>query len=264
MTPLERMKLLKKKIRQGPIHIVPYEPIHDVGKEVQRPVKIMVGIVTSERHKHLLQNFMHNLFLCMKEGIHQVVVVDTSENIEYQEKLREFGFPVIKQPWYEKVADRIEKGRNTLRKVFLKSDEEFTHFLSLDSDIMLPRGVITKYLNWDKDLVTGAYVIAQEQGQRTTCVFARYKQLYTLEAVGLSQHPQQAWASGLGCMLIKRKVLEKIAFRNLPTAAGTLEDVLFCKDIRDAGFELWADLSALLPHFNLGWSDLIYKENVGK
>ncbi|MEK6882249.1 MAG: hypothetical protein AABY22_21705, partial [Nanoarchaeota archaeon] len=222
--------------------------------------RIMIGVVTSERHKHLLASFMSNIFNAMTEFVKVVVIIDTSKNEQYQEKLRTYGFPVLHQQWYNRAADRIEKGRNKLRDIFLQGN--YTHLLMLDSDILLPKGLILKYLAWDKDCVTGSYQIAQKINQPTTCIFADTKKLYTLLSIGLTEEPVKVWASGLGCMLIKRKVLQKIKFRNLITAQGTLEDMLFCKDIRSNKFELWADMSKLLPHFNVGWGDIIAKENL--
>lgn len=224
--------------------------------------KVMIGIITSVRHKHLLKRFMTNVYNNLDNITKDVVVVDTSKEEDYQHILREHGFPVIKQKWYDKVCWRIMHGRNKVREVFLNSD--CTHLFSLDSDVMLPKGLINKYLSWDKDAVTGAYKISHEAGMAVTCVFAKYKRLFMLDAIGIIDQPQKVWASGLGCMLIKRKVLQKIKFRNMESTRGTLEDMLFCKDMRDNGFELYADLYKLLPHFNLGWGDLIISEQSGE
>lgn len=54
-------------------------------------------------------------------------------------------------------------------------------------------------------------------------------------------------ATGLGSILIHKDVLEKIRFRIASKKA--FDDIWFCNDAKDKGFEIWADTSQQCIHF---------------
>ena len=53
-------------------------------------------------------------------------------------------------------------------------------------------------------------------------------------------------ACGSGCVLVSRKALEAVEFRD--NKQGGFDDVLFCFDLQDKGFELYADCSIICEH----------------
>jgi hypothetical protein len=58
-------------------------------------------------------------------------------------------------------------------------------------------------------------------------------------------------AAGSAGMLIRRRVLEALEdpwFRPAPDAAGLNEDLYFCQQVREAGFELWCDPALPMGH----------------
>jgi GT2 family glycosyltransferase len=58
-------------------------------------------------------------------------------------------------------------------------------------------------------------------------------------------------AAGSAGMLIRRRVLERLSdpwFRPAPDAHGLNEDLYFCQQVREAGFQLWCDPELSLGH----------------
>lgn len=67
---------------------------------------------------------------------------------------------------------------------------------------------------------------------------------------------KQVYASGTGFVLIKRRVLEKIKnpfqiTRNEEDAIVGGDDYNFCKNVREAGFEIWTDWENVCGHYKL-------------
>mgnify|MGYP001134821307 CR=1 FL=1 len=111
---------------------------------------------------------------------------------------------------------RIAKARERIRAKVLAGD--FTHLLFVDSDISFPPETLEVLSSQDADFVSHSYPSKLSSSLRVQ--------------------------RGLGCSLIKRKVLEKCDFLtgikedgNFD-AGGTGEDILFRKKIEKEGFKI--------------------------
>ena len=62
---------------------------------------------------------------------------------------------------------------------------------------------------------------------------------------------------GLGCVLIKRNVLEKVKFR-YDKEKSPWDDVWFCEDARKEGFKVYLDTGVRCKHYTKGmdWSKI--------
>ena len=62
---------------------------------------------------------------------------------------------------------------------------------------------------------------------------------------------------GLGCVLIKRNVLEKIEFRHIKDEEPW-DDLWFCEDVREKGFKVYVDTSVRCKHYvnGMDWSKI--------
>ena len=124
--------------------------------------------------------------------------------------------------------DQILTGRKLLRQYFL--DNEYDYLFFADTDVIIPPNTLSKLLKHNKDLVTGIYVSnmvikrSEEEIKRdvpaTTivpCVFGKAGSEEEVRLVGFHQVKDdkliKIYAAGLGCCLIKRKIVEKINFR---------------------------------------------------
>lgn len=141
---------------------------------------------------------------------------------------------------------------NYIGKTFMEYGFEWL-FLTND-DHVYPPDTILRLLSHNKDYVTGVYLKKQipfdpilyesidENGRLVPKLFKRFEG-------GLVP----IVASGDGCLLIRRKVLETIPYpwweMSDPASPDLItQDLIFSKKVRDAGFEMYADLDAVVGH----------------
>lgn len=137
------------------------------------------------------------------------------------------------------------------RSLFLAGEAEA--LLIVESDIIPPPEALLKLAALQADVAYGVYRF------RTTeviNVFERYPGQPANEGESLSLHPAKlrqavqagrvlCSGGGLGCILIRREVLEKIPFRQEETGHC---DTYFNRDVLRAGFSQVADMSVICGH----------------
>lgn len=161
----------------------------------------------------------------------------------------------------------IEKARNILALEFLKTPA--THLLFLDDDNPVPPETIEILLADDKDIVIAPILSRNPNvaGIHDLCAFysrqVKDVLLYNHITAFKEKGPlHRIDAGGTGCMLIKRKVMEKMAkeykdrifettyiqFKEKLQVDGNeyesrsmSEDVQFCERAAKLGFEIWLD-----------------------
>jgi len=139
------------------------------------------------------------------------------------------------------IVPRIAKVREEIRQAFLKSD--CTHLYFHDADMIPPSDIIDRLLAHDRDIASGLYLIRTyteplapvmltlEQGR--TGIYLGQTGIFT------EGDTQEVLGVGMGCMLIRRSVLESVGFRKTDeyTIDSLAEDYQFCLDAQEAGFQ---------------------------
>ncbi len=212
--------------------------------------KILIGVVTSYLHAFCLDRFIGSIENQTFRDF-DVLFVDNSKS-DYNEILEKKGFTVIKDAPKENRIENIISGRNIVRDYFLKGCYDYLFFL--DSDVIAPENALKKLLSHKKPLVTGVYpTLKQGGGNQHVIPCLTY---YISEDI-VEQVPSEDCRSGklieigvagLGCCLIHRKILEKIAFRNIGDSKKAGEDAAFFYDARKKGFTAHADTSIDCTH----------------
>ena len=184
--------------------------------------KILIGCPTADEKSYCLKEYLKGLEQLTWQN-KEIVIVDNSETDDYIKELRENKINTIKDLRLEDVKERIAHSRNILREKTLS--EGFDYFLSLEQDVIPPPDMIEKLLAHGKEAITGVYfTIYQFQGQpklrplvwkenpesSSTMIFMNED---VKAATGNQNELTQIKAAGLGCMLIHRRVLEKIKLR---------------------------------------------------
>lgn len=150
------------------------------------------------------------------------------------------------------VAVSIQEGGykpyNMNRIVKLAQEEGFTHIMSVDNDMVFPSSSFLRLLDMDKDIAGAAY------NQRTTGLstsdlistvkFADEKGNLVVQQI--PKHLFKCWSLGLGLVLIRTSVFDKLTrpyFRDAEDEDGThhTEDVEFFSKCQKAGFEVWCN-----------------------
>lgn len=138
------------------------------------------------------------------------------------------------------------------RELFLQSRCEA--LLVIESDIVPPADALQRLAALDCDVAYGCYLFRQGE---IVNVLERYPAPARNVGESLSVWPRK-WdaalaagtvpcsGAGLGCVLIRRHVLEAVAFRLAGTAVHC--DTWFTNDVYAAGYEMRADTRVLCGH----------------
>lgn len=150
---------------------------------------------------------------------------------------------------HQNILHQYQQGR----KAFLSGP--YKAMLVVESDIIPPQDTLEKLIALRADLAYGVY--AFRQTPESINVFERYPGRARNVGEPLTAHSDRLQAAleqgvvdcsgaGLGCVLIKRHVLEAIDFRREEN--GPHCDSYFTEDCYRAGYTMKADLSVICGH----------------
>lgn len=163
------------------------------------------------------------------------------------------------------VANSVETMRNMTMLDFLKSDARY--YMALDLDMIYSKDLIIKLLNHQKDIVVPK--LFRRTPPYTSVQAYKYQFPFWEESNLLKEDKKglvKVEVSGPPGMLIKREVIEdiyeqtgKVWFERAYEFMGeenwkdksifeTGSDVLFCKKVKDAGYEIFVDTDFDIPH----------------
>lgn len=183
------------------------------------------------------------------------IAIPTTGNIRTE--LATFLLSLERQQDYEVVTGFTSGGgiahnRNHLVDTFLQTDYEW--FMFIDSDVAPPPKVLDMTKN-NKYICSGIYY----QGQFNSIVPVVYSEKNKGYGLYIDDKTKndvlEVDGVGAGCLLIHRKVFEKIEkpyFMFLFDENGycTLgEDFYFCKKAKKSGFKIWVDRRMTARHY---------------
>lgn len=146
---------------------------------------------------------------------------------------------------------RVDQIRNLIADWIVKG---FDYLFAVDSDIGFASNTLEKLLSHGVDYVSGIY----RQREPNVIALELYNEDYTRMSVEQASDKQNLFrigGSGFGCVLISRRVFEKVGypyFEYHPALDHNntfSEDVDFCKKATKAGFALYCDKSVVCDHF---------------
>jgi hypothetical protein len=226
-------------------------------------VRVLVGCPTFEGYRYCLDEYAERV-RGLTFPAYDVVLADNSRGDEYTYQIKKRDLDAVKAPHTINVYERIVTSRNILRQKVL--EEGYDYFLSLEQDVIPPLDVIERLIRHGKDVVSGIYYklypvkvrgrdgVVRDKKTLLPLVFttaADHNKMhicYPKDVEG--DHFFQIRACGLGCVLISKKVLEKVKFR-YDAAKNTFDDFLFCNDAVEKGFHLYVDTSVKCKHLFL-------------
>lgn len=140
------------------------------------------------------------------------------------------------------------------REVFLRGP--YDAMLVVESDVVPPANALTRLAALDADIAYGCYML---RGVNVVNVLQRYPQPARNTGESLSIHPElweqalkdgqiECSGAGLGCVLIKRHVLEAVPFR-MPEP-DVFSDFWWTEDVHQGGYTMKADMLVLCGHID--------------
>jgi|SRR3989344_836200 len=218
-------------------------------------MKILIGCPTSAHKKYCLKEYINSIKSLTYKNF-DVLIVDNSENDKYFNEIKK-ELPCIKDKWFENARERIIHSRNLLRKKIL--DEDYDYFLSLEQDVIPPKDIVERLLNHNKKIVSALYFKTDPNGILSPLLWikdgAGIRKAY-LDEVEKNEFVKAA-AVGLGCILIHKDILKNIEFRYDKNEEG-FDDVFFCKDAIEKGFEVFCDTGIKCRHLikEMNWDSI--------
>jgi len=230
--------------------------------------KILIGCPTADFKEYCLDAYIDGLKNLSYTNF-DLIIVDNSETNNYFETLKKKinkdtipnanKIEIIKDEFKEHAKDRIISSRNIIRQKVL--DGKYDYFLSLEQDIVPSKDIIEKLLSSNQKIISAVYFNHQVIGLKQVTAPLVYVEHF-LDNTGMMIIPKHRLleakvipikACGIGCILIHRDVLEKVKFRY---SGDGFDDMMFCKDAIDSGFEIYCDCSLLVDHFPGDWSNI--------
>lgn len=147
----------------------------------------------------------------------------------------------------------VDRARNILIEQMLHHPMEPTHLLFLDADIVPPAETLVQLLKHQVPIVSGLYRKRLPPHEPMAFVKRKKSGSIVFEPISLKGPKlKKVDVVGAGCLLIQRDVFENISepwFTSEWTNQGHLsEDFSFCEKAKQAGYEIYVDMSARLLH----------------
>lgn len=145
----------------------------------------------------------------------------------------------------------ITHNRNLLVKSFLGTDYEW--FLFIDSDTVPPLNILEMIKN-NKAICSGISHIYKNNDFGIS-VYKKHKGKLGYIRENGERNLIEVDGVGAGCLLIHRKVFEKVKkpyFEFIYDEVGMVkisEDLNFCKKAQEAGFKVWVDKRMVTSHY---------------
>jgi hypothetical protein len=147
----------------------------------------------------------------------------------------------------------ITNNRNTIVQKFL-AQKEYDYLMMIDSDIVPPPNIL-KLLDYQKDIITPLMFCLQKEEIRPLFLKRASDGVYDIPKDYMDMSGlQEVDATGTGCIIISRKVLETIKhpFENVYDADGVKKlgnDLYFCQKAKKAGFKIFVHMDYEASHF---------------
>lgn len=225
--------------------------------------KVLIAVPTYDAKNYCLDAFFQNIanFSYPKSNIEIYVADNSSTNknalmIRDKYKVKTFWKDYTGVPLMEKLAD----SHNQLRRYFLESNADY--MLHLESDIFPPSDVIEQLLWCRKPIVNALYQVF-DGAWRNPCIrlqdlksphydeFMFHYELYNFHHWWVDGTLKPTYVAGIGCCLMKRKVMENFEFRwDKNNPSGNPPDTYFAEDLRVRGVQNWVHTGILAFHWN--------------
>lgn len=229
--------------------------------------RVLVASPYSDRHSYVINEWLSNTHAFTFPSF-DILIVDNSEkedSYEWLKKRDSKKLTVLRHHWDKRfhVMQMLAHVREKIRQYFLAGD--YTHLFFCDVDIICPSEIIERLMKSDKDQI-GPPVSVFYAPNTKPCVLKDTKiyldgkdsdsrNFYSWKEVEDISQPFRAYGVGIGCLLIKRKVLEEVPFRTHPHFVQG-EDIWYFNECNEKGFEFWCDPRITVLHKNAVWNDL--------
>jgi cellulose synthase/poly-beta-1,6-N-acetylglucosamine synthase-like glycosyltransferase len=149
------------------------------------------------------------------------------------------------------VISTNKKPLDAARNLVVESmPREADYLFFLDSDTIPPANALTRLLSHNLPIVGGLYFRKTPPFDPLLLRHAggiMYEPIYDFPANGLVEVD----ATGLGCMLVKREVLDSLGKPWFKFDGDLSEDYYFCRKAKEAGYKIMVDTGVQCDHLGI-------------
>ncbi len=237
-------------------------------------MKILIGCPTYSRYRYCVDEWLERVKEIInhsKEHEIDYILVDNSKEDDFFNELKQKA-NIVKSPYFNDVKQRIAYSRNLLRQKVL--DEDYDYFFSLEQDVIPKKDILEKLLKANKKIISAYYskpVLVGLKDKETGEIHNAFLELALIWLKVKEKNrvkralPQQVknkgisevGGFGIGCALISRNVLKKIKFKFIENKKA-FDDLLFCEDAENNGYQLFLDSDIQVKHLHKPWTEKEY------
>lgn len=239
--------------------------------------RILIGAPTSNLKAYCFESWLDNALLTNYPGEWKIVLYDNSDqasvdyqNAYYKSKYGDGGkFECFLSDirFCKHMVAKLAKGHNDVRKYAI--DNNYDYLWHLESDIY-PKPHFLQELVLKKLPVVGAIYYRDLGRFRRLMLQQRlFRSHNNIKSQNCSPDDdlhfvdgktKEASHIGLGCMLIRKDILERTPFRYVE-GVKVFSDSFWAEDMYKAKIKVMADTSLICSHLNSNWMLLDTKEN---
>lgn len=253
----------------------------------QKLNNILIAVNTYDGHQYCREDFVKNLKEIQKYSGADVAIFYNGRQMPWGFD----GWPIVyyEPSEFDNGISILCAKNNQMRDYFLNG--KWSHMLMLESDIIPPIDVVNRLYSYHKDTVTAMYfiktlmkdmvnmpiestwnvldnetmqtkiitipkgdnimVIAQKFIPAIWGFFDGKSRIWEMEDAFPQRGLVRIYSAGIGCVLIKRIVLEKCGnfeIRDISEEIQNFTDFLYFKKIHDNGFQAFVDTNTICKH----------------
>jgi len=225
--------------------------------------KVLVFSPTYEGKEYCREEFIENINK-LNYPNHDFIMIDNSATIDYYNKLKEVGVPVVRVPRGNNSRDALAAAQNYARRKAI--EEGYDYVLSVESDLFPPKDCIQKLMGHFKPVVGALYMIGGiGKIPKHPCVFlpksdgSNGTRLITKqehEKLKLEGGIFRVHGMGVGTTLIDVSVLKKHVFWCDNRFENKHSDVYFYMDLWNKKIPVFVDYDMEIRHENSDWKNV--------
>lgn len=261
--------------------------------------KVLIACPTSDRHKHLIDDWLKSLEKLTYPNFEVLLVDTTPENDDYfkflkTKKIKGKELIIQRHKWdckKDHVVQMLAKARDKIRTYFLEN--VYDNLFWLDDDIFIPENSIQRLVSYQKDAV-GFYVHIYHGKLKTPCILKSGEiimgsglDFYSFEEIDaykdyvkrLKENKLTKKEKSMYSFIIKEPFKPQL-FKAYGVNIGCLmtskklmetvpfrshkkfifgEDLWFFTESNEKNFEFWCDTNVRPIHKNTEWNSVMIK-----
>lgn len=224
--------------------------------------KVLIGIVTAQAKDYCFERFCQGLDRITYPA--DIMFVDNSEDPKHVKMIQK-KYPAVRLRTGNNLYEIMANCNEYLQQKALS--EGYTHFLSLESDIIPHNDFLEYLLAWRKPVIGLPYFIGQSVLsyllQFDYKTFAMEKSVFPMSPMKsfheFKGKPKKALQIGIGCLLIRRDVLIRLRFKLDPRYPQFHLDTTIHLQLQEMGVPVYLAQNYIPTHLNQSWNKIYNK-----